>query len=115
MIEEVVKRTLFCLAEHAGQCRDRINAPAPRLRLESKSHILGVKFNWRKLEKISREYELQIHEFVAPNSTKIGMTDLNSTERAVIFSDPAGYAFLTRNIERAGRNGDEADTYEFVK
>ena len=115
VVREVVKRTLFFLAEHAGQRRDGINACVPRLRLESKSHILGVKINWRKLEKVSREHELQVHELVALSSMKMRTTDLNPTERVVVFSDSACYAFLTGSVERAGRNVDEANTYEFVK
>ena len=97
-----VNRTLFFLAEHAGQRCDGTNALVPRSRLESKSHVLGAKFNRWKLEKISREHELQICEPVVFSSTKVGGTDLDSTERTLIIPDHAGYAFLIGDVERTG-------------
>jgi hypothetical protein len=104
-----VNRTLFFLAEYAGQRRDGIDAVAPRLRLESKLHVFGAELNRWKLEKISREYELQVREPVKPSSMRMELTDLNPTERTFIPSDPASYEFLIGNIEREGRIGERGE------
>jgi len=83
--------------------------------LESKSHVLGAKVYRRKLEKISRKYELQVRELVTLNSVKTGMTDLNSTERKLVFSDLTSYVFLVGSVGCAERNSDRGNTHEFVK
>ena len=110
-----VNSTLFFLAKHTGQCRDGTDTSAPRLRLESKFRIPEVKLNRRKLEKISRKYELQVRELITHSSTEMGTTDLDSTERMFVLPDPASYVFLIGDVERTGRICDGANTYEFVE
>lgn len=108
-------RTLLFLAEYPGQCRDRVNTLFPRLGLESESDVLGVELNRWKLEKISREHELQVRELLPSNSMEIRTTDLDPTKRFFISSDSAGYVFLIENLSGAGLNGDGMNTHKLVE
>jgi len=68
-----------------------------------------------KLEKISREYELQIREPAVFSSAKMEATDLDPSERAIIMSDHTGYGFLNGDVGHTGRISDGVYTHEFVK
>lgn len=110
-----IERTLFFLPEHTAQRRDGTNAPVPRLSLESESHVFGAKLNRWKLEKIPREYELQIREQVVFSSAKMEATDLDPSERLILVSDHTGYAFLNGDVERTGRTGEGVCAHESVE